>query len=176
MKPSAKTGKSVVVTAMLTLALSLLLNACSERWAPTAQWQEYLDRYYRQGRIVDTDNGGVSHSEGQGYGMLLAAHFGDRQRFAALWRWTRDTLGRDDGLFSWRYSPCISSDARCIDDPNNASDGDLLIAWALLRAAKVFDEPRYQSAARGITVAIRDELLVRDHGYLFVLPGRQGFV
>ena len=68
------------------------------------------------GRVVDTGNNSVSHSEGQGYGLLFAVHADEQQTFDALWAWTRDTLQREDTLFHWRFSPCASNDKRCIDD------------------------------------------------------------
>src|SRR3546814_3145959 len=41
-------------------------------------WQGYKTRFLTpEGRIVDNGNGGVSHSEGQGYGMALAQAAGD---------------------------------------------------------------------------------------------------
>jgi endoglucanase len=48
------------------------------------------------GRIVDTGNGGISHSEGQGYGLLVAEAAGDRASFDRLWHWTDAHLSRQD--------------------------------------------------------------------------------
>ena len=39
-------------------------------------------------------------------------------------------LQRGDGLFSWKWSPNTSDP---VPDKNNAADGDILIAWALMR-------------------------------------------
>ena len=57
--------------------------------APAAsEWQAFTRRYMAaDGRIIDTANRGISHSEGQGYAMVFAAHFNDRARFDLLWRW-----------------------------------------------------------------------------------------
>ncbi|XBS68472.1 glycosyl hydrolase family 8 [Acerihabitans sp. KWT182] len=98
-------------------------------------WQQYKQAFVLpDGRVVDTGNHDVSHSEGQGYGMLMAVFNDDKQTFANIWRWTRQTLYRDDvGLFSWRYEP---QEKVAIADPNTASDGDTLIAWALLLGGK----------------------------------------
>src|SRR5487761_2690925 len=56
-------------------------------------WQDWSKRFVRpSGRVVDTGNHGISHSEGQGYGMLLAVAAGDRPAFDRLWAWTRANL------------------------------------------------------------------------------------
>jgi endoglucanase len=44
------------------------------------------------GRVVDTAKGLISHSEGQGYGLLLAVAAGDRSTFDRIWGWTRANL------------------------------------------------------------------------------------
>src|SRR5215469_10711553 len=95
-------------------------------------WQQYRLRFITaDGRVIDEDSDpkGVTHTEGQGYGMLLAEAVGDRERFDLLWQWTQNNLRRPDGLFSWKFAAC-GEQGDCITDKNNASDGDILIAWA----------------------------------------------
>ena len=72
-----------------------------------AAWRAYRARFITdQGRLVDTANGQISHSEGQGYGMLLAVAAGDRVSFERIWGWTRANLMvRGDELQAWRWSP-----------------------------------------------------------------------
>jgi Glycosyl hydrolases family 8 len=58
-------------------------------------WDQYRSRFMTgDGRVIDKDNDpkGVTHTEGQGYGMLLAEAAGDRDRFELLWRWTPPAL------------------------------------------------------------------------------------
>ncbi|MEQ4600202.1 MAG: glycosyl hydrolase family 8, partial [Methylobacteriaceae bacterium] len=89
-----------------------------------AAWRAYRSRFItEQGRIVDTANGLISHSEGQGYGMLLAVAAGDRPTFERIWGWTRANLMvRSDELLAWRWAP----DHRpAVSDMNNATDGDI---------------------------------------------------
>ena len=162
----------------LIIIAGLVLTSCSEKkQTPFAKdWQVFAQRFYEDGRIVDTGNDGISHSEGQGYGMLFAAVAGDKTRFDELWRWTRVTLQRDDGLFSWRYRPCPEYSAACVDDPNNASDGDVLIAWALYRAAQVWGSQTYRQQAITILNAIEDKLIVTRQGQPLLLPGEAGFM
>ncbi|MDF2179654.1 glycosyl hydrolase family 8 [Aliiglaciecola sp. CAU 1673] len=142
---------------------------------PTKSWQAFSQAYIEQGRVVDKDNQGVSHSEGQGYGMLMAEAASDRNSFDILWGWTKQNLQRDDNLFSWQYRPCPAQDSDCISDPNNASDGDVLIAWALLRAAKRWNSDDYEREAEAIIQAIAEKLIIQYQDYWLLVPGEYGF-
>jgi endoglucanase len=124
--------------------------------------------------VVDNGNDSISHSEGQGYAMLLAVAAGDRPTFERLWQWTQDHLDlRDDRLFAWRWLPGASDP---VPDRNNATDGDLLIAWALGRAAGRFAEPKYAKAAQCRAGAIRRQLRQDSRFGPLLLPGKAGFV
>jgi endoglucanase len=139
-----------------------------------AAWRDYLDRFVADdGRVIDTGNDDVSHSEGQGWGMLLATAHQDRAAFDRIWDWTRDHLEvRGDHLFAWRWQPDADDP---VSDLNNATDGDLYIAWALLRAGDLWGEPRYMAAALAILADVRS-LLVREYaGFTVLLPGSTGF-
>ncbi len=164
---------------LLSAAGAALLAACGcagpasgavarERWS--AVKAAYLSP---EGRIVDTGNGGVSHSEGQGYGMLLAAAAGDEPAFTAMEEWTRQHLARGDvALHSWRYDPASPTP---VSDPNNATDGDILIAAALLLAGRQWDRPACLERSVQIRAAILEHLAVERHGLEVLLPGLVGF-
>lgn len=95
-----------------------------------ASWLVYKTRHIdRSGRVKDNGNGGISHSEGQGYAMVLAATIGDRKAFDKIWAWTKTELMAGGQAFAaWKWDPKAVPH---ITDPNNATDGDLLIAWGL---------------------------------------------
>ena len=116
--------------------------------AGSAIWQDYQRRFVHQdGRVIDTGNGYASHSEGQGYGMLIAVAAADRPAFERIWSWTRKNLFvRKDGLAAWKWI----GGAIGVADHNNATDGDLLVAWALAEAADLWEDPAYLSSARTI--------------------------
>ncbi|TWB35723.1 endoglucanase [Nitrospirillum pindoramense] len=138
-------------------------------------WAAYRRRFVRAtGRVVDTGNHGISHSEGQGTGLLFAVAADDRDSFAAIWEWTQANLRRDDGLLAWRWLP---DGPVSVPDRNNAADGDLLTAWALARAARRWTVPDYRVAALRMAAAIRGKLLVPGGrgGMPLLLPGTQGF-
>jgi endo-1,4-beta-D-glucanase Y len=89
----------------------------------------FLRDYARpDGRVVRTDQGGTTVSEGQAYGMLLAEVAGDPATFRRIWDWTRSHLRQSNGLFAY-----LTNAAGTVVSRQPASDADLLIAWALLR-------------------------------------------
>jgi endoglucanase len=138
-------------------------------------WRAYKARFVtEQGRVVDTGNGLISHSEGQGYGMLLAVAASDRDAFDRIWGWTRANLMvRGDELPAWRWEP---NKRPAIADMNNASDGDILIAWALAEADDAWKDVSYRTSARRIAVDIARKLILfrTPHGAL-LLPAISGF-
>jgi endoglucanase len=143
---------------------------------PTAQkeWTAFLRRYMApDGRIIDTANGGISHTEGQGYGMLLATHFNDPANFELMRNWTETTLRHSsDHLHAWVYKP---HDALSVADDNNATDGDIFIAWALLRAGAQWHNLSYTRAGTDIVRDILAACVVNFHGMKLLLPGAKGF-
>jgi endoglucanase len=130
-----------LVIAMLAM---VMLAGCGDQKA-----EGFLDRYVQDdGRVVRTDQGGDTVSEGQAYALLLSVAGGDDERFARVWDWTRENLQQRDGLLAWRWK-----DGRVVDD-EPAADADLDTARALALAAGRFDEPRYRDASRRIVRAI----------------------
>lgn len=159
---------------------SILTVACAkvpESKAKTGDgfWAQFRERFILpSGRVIDNGNGNISHSEGQGYGLLLAAINSDEATFDALAEWTQDTLGRDDmALHAWRYD---SREFNPIPDRNNATDGDMLIAWALSLGAKKWRNSSYAARSKAIRQAIRSRLIVQRNGEQLLLPGLVGFV
>ncbi|WP_216850918.1 glycosyl hydrolase family 8 [Acidisphaera sp. L21] len=138
-------------------------------------WKAFRARFIRpDGRVIDTFNQGESHTESQGLGMLFAASFDDRPSFDRIWTWTKATLSRpSDALSAWRYLPGSSNP---VPDMNNATDGDIYIAGALLRASARWKSPEYLDAAQKIAGDIL-RLLVREvGGKTVLLPAADGFV
>jgi endoglucanase len=111
------------------------------------------------GRVVDNGNGGISHSEGQDWGMLFAVAFNDRATFESIQAWTARTLRRPgDALHAWRYQP---NSKPPVDDTNDATDGDLFIAAAQARAGHRWGVAQHLQAAAAIARDIL-KLLVRQ--------------
>ncbi len=136
-------------------------------------WGDFKRHFIsHDGRVIDTSNQGISHSEGQGYGLLFAVYFNDRETFSQIWHWSKSNLQtRDDALFSWQYTV-----NKGVTDVNNASDGDILIAWALLQAAQKWNGNRYLQEAHAILGDIRNKLIQSWQGYQVILPAEHGFM
>ncbi|WP_322326102.1 glycosyl hydrolase family 8 [Cypionkella sp.] len=140
-------------------------------------WEHWKQAFLAEdGRVIDHLQENASHSEGQGYGMLLATWFGDEQTFLKMHQWTSQFLAvRRDPLLAWRWSPQQHPQ---ISDYNNATDGDLFYAWALLRAGRRFGAPDYLTKAQEIARFIARSCIHADPrggGRLLLLPGAERF-
>jgi endoglucanase len=129
------------------------------------------------GRVIDRLQDNISHSEGQGYALVLAEAFGDREGFDLILDWTVSNLAvrPQDALLAWRWHP---ANGGRVTDANNASDGDLFVAWALVRAADRFGEPRFLDMARAIAADLVGQCIRPSpdgRGGLVLIPGAQGF-
>jgi endo-1,4-beta-D-glucanase Y len=139
-------------------------------------WERYkTDFVSSDGRIIDYHQGLISHSEGQGYGMRLSVLFDDRTAFEKIWRWTKANLQvRADSLFAWQWGKRPNGEWKVIDY-NNATDGDIFIAYALLKALEKWHDAGYHGEALKIIQDIRTNLSMDWHGHMFLLPGYHGF-
>lgn len=179
---AARQLSSLVLLSSLLLLFAMTNSARAASEPPldcpgasdTTDWQRYADLVLdKDGRVRDTGNGGISHSEGQGFGMRLAFHYKQRDDFARIWQWTQEHLYvRGDQLAAWRWRP--DADPH-IDDKNNATDGDLFIAWSLALAGRCWNEPDYLATARQIAADIRAKLIRHTKAGALLLPGAEGF-
>ncbi|MBB6262268.1 endoglucanase [Paenochrobactrum gallinarii] len=137
-------------------------------------WSAYSDKFLtKEGRIVDDANGNISHSEGQGYGLLLAVMAGRPADFELIWSFTQtEMLIRNDGLSSWKWDPAVRPH---ITDTNNASDGDMLIAYALALAAKKWNNQDYRKSATTIAGTLLKKQIIKQNDETILLPAIRGF-
>nr|WP_282449955.1 glycosyl hydrolase family 8 [Microbulbifer sp. CAU 1566] len=128
-------------------------------------WQQYAKAFVEDsGRVVD-DYHKMTHSEGQGSGMLFAVMANDRTAFERIYSWTERHLRRPDGLYAWKWQ-----DGR-VADINNASDGDILIAWSLLKAYEAWGDEVFLQKSLALLDAIKLLLVTREYGFTVLLPG-----
>jgi endoglucanase len=142
--------------------------------ADVAEWDCFKRRFVSpEGRVIDTGNGGVSHSEGQGYGLYFAQACDDQAGFDRILHWTTTHLARGrDALHAWRWLPQA---AEHVPDRNNATDADLFIAASLSLAARRWSRPDHARAANAIAADVLEMLVREAGGRMVLLPGVQGF-
>lgn len=141
--------------------------------SPT-EWISFRDRFiHASGRVVDTGNGDTSHSEGQGWALLMAEAHDDRATFDRVLAWTQRELNRPgDALHAWCWRP---GRPRAVEDTNNATDGDIFIAWALARAANRWKRPELRGAAAAICDDLARLCTRIVDGRTVLLPAAFGF-
>ncbi|PDT81433.1 glycosyl hydrolase family 8 [Sinorhizobium sp. BJ1] len=165
----------LLIFALLVVVLVKPVEADERRASVKADaWAEYKSKFLdSSGRILDDANGNVSHSEGQGYGLLLSFLANEPADFEQIWSFTRrELLLRDDGLAAWKWSPDVDPH---VTDVNNATDGDILIAYGLALAAERWSRSDYSQAAVTIAKAILDKTVIDHGGRTLLLPGVVGF-
>ncbi len=166
-----------------SLALTILMAIwCSSSMAQNLKraqiqpddWQAYKARFVdERGRVIDDANGNISHSEGQGYGLLLSYLANSKPDFDLIWSFTRtEFLLRDDGLAVWKWDP---NSKPHVTDSNNASDGDILIAYALSLAASGWGRNDLAATAETMIRTIGKANVIEHQGRLLLLPAVTGF-
>lgn len=144
--------------------------------AARIEWDHFKARFLtREGRVIDNMNGNISHSEGQGSALLFAVRFDDPDTFRRVLDWTRANLARpSDSLHAWCHRP--GEPGGRPGDRNNATDGDLMIAWALTEAADKWGQPALRALAAAIARDILARMTVEVGERQFLLPGCEGFL
>ena len=58
----------------------------AESQSQADKWSKYKQEFVTEnGRLVDFHQNAISHTEGQGYGLMLALHFDDKATFEKIW-------------------------------------------------------------------------------------------
>ena len=125
-----------------------------------------------QGQVKDDQS--VTTSKGQGYSLLRSVLTNDKATFDKALNWSTANLKRpNDSLFASRYSQSK------IIDQENATDGDLDIAYSLILANQNWNDKNYLDLAKRIVSDIWRNRVVEHDGQNFLLPfssrSRDGF-
>jgi endo-1,4-beta-D-glucanase Y len=168
-------GRRLLLGAAIGGCAAASLTRPAAAAAAIGDWLDFRRRFlHADGRVIDTGNGGISHSEGQGAGLLFAARFDDQASFARILGWTRGALRRpEDQLLAWAYRPGAPIP---VPDLNNASDGDLLVAWALAEAGERWGRADYRALATEIARDLMRRVVLRQGDRTLLLPGAEGFL
>lgn len=158
------------------LVLAMAASACPALAEP-GTWDHYKNNFISQdGRVIDIYQNRLSHSEGQGYGLLLSVKNNDPSTFNRILSWTQDNLMvRKDSLAAWSWGHLFSGEWNVIDY-NNATDGDLLMAWSLILAGERWERPDLKVSGLKIAKAIRSRLVVKWNNQQMLIPGYFSFI
>ncbi len=163
------------VLSALLLAAGQVGAAC--QWPA---WEQFKQAYVSpEGRVIDpSDARKISTSEGQSYGLFFVLAANDRAGFDKLLTWTQNNLAEGDlkqHLPGWLWGKKDDEQWTLLDS-NSASDSDLWIAWALLEAGRLWQQPQYTETGKALLARIVAEETVAVPGLgTMLLPGKVGF-
>ena len=142
----------------------------------SASWSEYKELFITaEGRVIDKKNSNVTHSEAVAYGMYLAIKNHDMQTFEKIHAWYKKNLLKNKyNLICWKWGKTKSGSFQVLDS-NNASDGDIWIAYDNLLAYEITKNKQYRQEALELMHSIKEHLLLQHNQKVYLLPGSYGF-
>ena len=154
--------------------------ACAQQCDDWPLWRAFSNSFIQgDGRVLaDESVQRYSTSEGQAYALFFALVADDRAGFDRILVWTRDNLASGDltaALPAWQWGKKPNG-SWGIADPNSAADADTWLAYTLLEAGRLWDEPRYTAQGKLVLANIRLNLVrnVTGAGALLI-PAKSGF-
>ena len=96
-----------------------------------------------QGRVFDPQGDQHTTSEGQAYAMFFALADNDRATFDRVLAWTQANLANNDlstHLPAWLWGKDKDGQWKALD-PNSASDADVWMAYTLIEAGRLVEQP-----------------------------------
>ncbi len=141
-----------------------------------ASWSEYKALFIAEdGRVIDRVNSDITHSESIGYAMYLALQHNDLESFKKIHLWYTNNLTKNEfGLLSWKWGKEKDGTWGTLD-MNNASDGDLWIAYDNILMYEKTQNDSYKKEAMTLIKNIKKHLVIEQAGSLYLLPGKKGF-
>ncbi|NJL86718.1 MAG: glycosyl hydrolase [Leptolyngbyaceae cyanobacterium SM1_1_3] len=143
----------------------------------TESWEVYQQRFIQgDGRVIDFEASDRSVSEGQAYGMLRAVLIDDPATFTKTLSWAEANLRRKqdgqviDQLWGWQWGR-QENDQWGLIDANFASDADIDAAFALILAARRWQQPKYLELAQAKLKDIWDYSTLEVKSQRYLLPG-----
>lgn len=165
---------------LVLLALSMTVSGCGTTDSPAGHPGEralskpamiaatrFLAHYVTSdGRVIRRDQGGDIVSEGQAYAMLIAEAANKPALVQTIWSWTAAHLQRPDGLFAWH-----ATGGGQIEDPQSATDADVLIAYALVRYVGPHQAALHGAGRRVANAVIANESVALADGSPLLVAG-----
>ncbi len=174
-----KKRKTTSIILFLFLTFIISNSACfgQNNSSLKKYWLFFKEEYIKEEYVNDKYFKFSTHSEAQGIGLLFSEYFDDYKTFLKVWTWTKNNLQirKTDNLFAWLWGKDHKGNWRVLDY-NNATDADILIAWALIKAGKKWK--RNDLVKEGIKIIndIEKELIIKWNDIYILLPGYTGFI
>ncbi len=169
-----------LVVRLVLVCLLLPVLAYAGPCADWPMWRNFDKRFIQpDGRVLaDESEHHYSTSEGQAYALFFSLVANDKDTFERILVWTRDNLAGGDlsaRLPAWEWGRRVDGTWGVVD-PNSASDADTWLAYTLLEAGRLWQEPRYTAQGKLLLANIHLHL-VRDFSGLgaMLLPAATGF-
>jgi len=188
MQAGFKRGSKTAVMALALFSMGFATGArasgaASKECTDWNAYRTFASRFIQaDGRVVDYSTPAQqTTSEGQSYALFFALVANDRAMFERLLNWTRANLAAnqfDAGnvrLPSWQWGRKADGSFGVLD-PNSAADSDVWIAYDLLQAGRLWNEPRYTHLGEALAAQIAKHEVASLSGIgPMLLPGPQGF-
>lgn len=156
-------------------ALLLLGVAGARAQSAWPLWNAYSARFIdAQGRVIDPHRGEITTSEGQSYALFFALVQNDRPTFNRVLAWTRDNLAAGDmgaRLPGWKWGKDKAGNWKLLD-AGSAADSDCWIAYSVLEAGRLWNEPAYTALAHKMLGLIARQEVTELPGFgVMLMPG-----
>lgn len=164
------------IAGVLCLFMPLYAQSCDD-WQ---MWRAFDSNFVQaDGRVLaDESQQRYSTSEGQAYALFFSLVANDRAAFERILLWTRDNLAAGDlgaELPAWQWGKKPDG-SWGVADQNSASDADSWLAYTLIEAGRLWNEPRYEAQGRLMLANIRIHLIRSLPGMgAMLLPASAGF-
>lgn len=164
---------------LLVMFLFMLGATGGCKQGPWTLWDSYSQRFIdSQGRVIDPQGGARSTSEGQAYALFFALAANDRGCFDRVLGWTQNNLAGGDlhvHLPAWLWGRNPDGEWKTID-PNPAADADVWMAYSLLEAGRLWNNPAYSNLGRHMMSEIAQTEVADLPGFgPMLMPGPIGF-
>lgn len=132
----------------------------------------YYKKHYvsDEGRVMDPDRNNITVSEGQSYMLFMSLVVNDKKTFDLVYDWTKNNLGRKDGLYSWKWGKNEKGEYKVLDS-NSATDADIHIARALIKAYEKWKKEEYLDEAMNCINGIWRKETKRVGKHRVLMPG-----
>lgn len=172
----SRPGKPLFTLA--AFALLVCLSGCRHGGWPL--WKSWSARFIdaQTGRVFDPSGDRHTTSEGQAYALFFSLVANDQDTFEEVLNWTQVNLASGDlsaHLPAWLWGKDKDGAWKVLDS-NSASDADVWIAYSLLEAGHLWNDPRYSGMGhRMMTLIAKNEVAdLPDFGPM-LMPGAMGF-